>query len=63
MKETITFRISDDCSSAVEEVAKKSGLKISDIVRVAIRRFISDVEKGVPISLIDPAPSAKEEPS
>lgn len=42
----MTIRVPDEYKARIEEIASKTGLKKSDIARLAIRRFLEDFETG-----------------
>jgi len=42
----MTIRMPDEYKARIEELASKTGLKKSDIARLAIRRFLEDFEAG-----------------
>ena len=53
MKDTLTVRLNEEQREELEELARRSGLKLADIARVAIRRLIARAKAGEPISLIE----------
>jgi metal-responsive CopG/Arc/MetJ family transcriptional regulator len=43
MQSQLTVRLSDDLSKGISTLAKKLGLKRSDIVRMAVERFLVEL--------------------
>ena len=42
----LTIRMPDDQMSRIEHIAKKLGLKKSDVTRMAIKKFIEEYDDG-----------------
>jgi len=42
----LTIRMPDDQMSRIEHIAKKLGLKKSDVTRMAIKKFIQEYDDG-----------------
>ena len=43
----LTIRMPDDQMSRIEHIAKKLGLKKSDVTRMAIKKFIEEYNDGI----------------
>ena len=50
----LTIRMPDDQMAKIEEMAKETGVKKSELVRLAIRRFLeeADAQEGWPYSKV-----------
>ncbi|MEW6419540.1 MAG: ribbon-helix-helix protein, CopG family [Nitrospirota bacterium] len=44
MQSQLTFRLSEDLDKDVASLAKRFGLKRSDIVRMALEKFLEEIE-------------------
>jgi predicted DNA-binding protein len=55
MMQQITIRMSPDDLSRLDEIAKRAGLRKSDITRIAIKRFIDELADEAPARIYDRA--------